>query len=119
MLPIWLLVLFAHFVGDWVLQSLWGDPKNKTDNFVLAKHVAFDITPPLLLVAALVGGVWGPLWVLLNMVWHGATDALTSRMTKYFYQQNGYDSKGFWITIGADQFAHVAVLFWTGGLLVV
>lgn len=93
------LVLFLHYVGDFIFQTTW-QATNKSKNWkALAAHVSIYTLTLLIL---------GPLYALLNGTLHFLTDAATSRISSKCYQSN--NMKGFWITIGADQFIHAVCL---------
>ncbi|MHA2069343.1 MAG: hypothetical protein ACXABY_33705, partial [Candidatus Thorarchaeota archaeon] len=79
---------------------------NKSKNWkALGAHV---------LTYGLVLSIMGPLYGLVNMGLHFVTDAATSRISSKCYASN--NMKGFWATIGADQFIHSACLILTLGL---
>lgn len=122
-----ILILAAHYIGDWVLQVFfqkWMGRKHR-DWRHLATHVVV-LTIPLMLLS--------PLWGIVNGLVHGAVDAVTSRLTHRFYSRVTMDLRDvdgrkytapiqseslafFWFTIGTDQFLHLALLFGTWGLL--
>jgi hypothetical protein len=50
-------------------------------------------------------------WLVVNMVLHMVTDAITSRITSRLWEEKNV--KGFFDTIGFDQFIHAACLIGT------
>lgn len=52
-----------------------------------------------------------PWWAIANGVAHGAVDAITSRITSWAWTRGR--ERLFFTVIGADQFIHAAVLFFT------
>ena len=121
--PLW--VVFAHFIGDWVLQSNRLAIGKSKSNWVLLQHVAI-VTACL--------GPFGIGFALVNGVAHFATDWVTSRMTsklwfvdvKPFEMYPGtftvkLDEKkrhNFFVVIGLDQLLHYLVYAITWRLLV-
>ncbi len=111
-----LLILIAHFVGDFLLQS---DEmaKNKSSSWVwLSLHVLCYSGTLLILVLLLeVTGEpdsWKPFeWVAINAVLHFVTDAITSRGTAWLYKNN--ERHWFFVLIGFDQLLHYAALILT------
>lgn len=95
------LLLVAHFIGDFVLQSHWMSV-NKSSNWkALAAHVAVYgacLTP------------FGLLFALANAAIHGAVDAVTSRITKRLWLAQRWHY--FFLVIGADQLTHYLCLLW-------
>ena len=121
--PLW--VVFAHFIGDFVLQSnRLGVGKSKS-NFLLLQHIA------IVTACLLPFGLW---FALANGACHFVTDYVTSRMTsklwfidvKPFEMYPGtftvkLDEKkrhNFFVVIGADQVLHYIVYAVTWRLLV-
>jgi hypothetical protein len=106
------IVLLLHFIGDFVLQTRWM-AENKSRSFAaLTAHVlTYGVTlwvgllvaqRPLVDVTYFAGG---------NALVHFAVDAVTSRITTYWWKkQNLY---AFFTTIGFDQFLHAVTLLWT------
>lgn len=117
-----LLILFAHFVGDWLLQTRWM-ALNKSSNLkVLLIHLA-NVAVPLFLVS-LFFFPWqtGLLWVGINILCHGLQDwniwTLAGRWIRYRYgdevtKENVYQYADFWNVVGLDQFLHFLIYFMT------
>ena len=113
----WLLLYFAHFVGDFVLQSDW-QSRNKWHSWpALSSHVA---------IYTLVIGAWAFLvvagkqmehpftWVAVNGFAHLAVDSVTAQWTHHYYGTKEWHK--FFIVVGFDQWIHYATLsatwFW-------
>ena len=110
-------VLFLHFVADFIFQTRW-QATNKSKRWdALAFHCA-----------TYAAGMCGPcvighiswMWLAFNSLAHFFTDAVTSCISSACFQRGGAGNKWFWITIGFDQWIHaatlIATLYWIGGL---
>jgi hypothetical protein len=96
------LVLFTHWVADFVLQSNWmAQGKSKT-YLPLISHVA---------VYTLVLALIHPLWAIVNGILHLVVDYFTSRISSKLYAKG--DIHNFFVVIGLDQFIHVITLLTT------
>jgi len=109
-LVMWIIV--AHFVCDFVLQSDQMAVNKSTSWYWLSMHVLayslgllicmiplFGLTPLLIL------------FVWVNAILHFVTDAVTSRISSYFWKNE--QRHWFFVTVGADQVVHYACLFGT------
>lgn len=127
-------IIFAHWFGDFVLQSHWM-ATNKSKNWLaLTAHaavytVAFGLI--VLFISALVGinetgdvrhaifvltpGLFTA-WIAINGVLHFVTDAVTSRITSRLWAKG--DMHNFFVVVGFDQMIHYFCLFGTFVLLV-
>ena len=109
----WILVfiLFMHWVADFLCQSRWmADNKSKSYVPLLVHCLVYT------LVLSMGLGWLMPIPVLLpflalNFGLHMATDAVTSRITRYFWERNWIHP--FFAMIGFDQFLHVTSLIVT------
>lgn len=124
MISVWVVVviLFGHWLADFVLQPHWMGTGKSKDWWVLSQH-AFRITGGGVMVAVALGfffpisATGALIWALVNGVAHFAIDAVTSRMTgKLFAKQ---DFHNFFVVIGFDQFLHVALAVVTFALFVI
>jgi len=99
-------VLWAHFIGDFILQSDYHAINKSKSNLALFEHVLYYSLP--LLLAGFIIPV-SIIWVVANAVLHAAVDYVTSRMTSQLWK----DGKRHWffVTIGADQSLHFTCLF--------
>lgn len=99
-------ILFAHFVGDFVLQSDWM-ARNKSKSWAaLSWHI---------LVYTLCFVPFGVVYAVVNGLVHMAVDAVTSRMSSKLWQQGRVHD--FFVVVGADQMIHVMTLLGTYELL--
>ena len=125
-LPYIILILVAHWVGDFLLQFRdIAIGKSKEVKFLLC-HILFYGT-----VLFLSGGLFaattlpnplcdGPLlaWIGINILLHFIVDYFTSRANSCVFEKgikkdnDGY-SHEFWACIGADQIIHMFCLFST------
>lgn len=109
-----ILILWAHWVGDFILQSDYHAVNKSKSNWVLAQHVAW-YTLPFWFIALFIPTTIG--WILGNAVLHGLTDYVTSRMTtRYWLAEKRHE---FFVTIGFDQSFHFTCLFLTYWSMVV
>ena len=100
------LILLAHFVGDFILQSHWM-ASNKSKNWqAMGSHV---------LVYSCCLSPFGLTFAVVNGIAHLATDSISSRITSLLWAKQEWHL--FFVVIGADQLAHYAVLFYTYGKL--
>ena len=109
-----LLILWAHWIGDFILQSDWHAINKSRNNLILLHHVGCYSIPFAFI------GFLVPVsiaWIVANAVLHAMTDYVTSRATSYLWQQN--HRHWFFVTIGFDQSVHFTCLFTTYIYLVV
>lgn len=109
MLGSFLILLVAHWVGDFVLQTHWQATNKSKNNLALLQHVA-SYTLLLGAVAfAILPGLWLPLgFTLGNGVLHFCTDYITSRQTAKLYAKQ--DWHNFFVVVGFDQLIHQLTL---------
>ena len=127
-------IIFAHWVSDFVLQSHWM-ATNKSKNWLalgahaavytvsfclimllLSAFVAFNETGEVRHAIFVLAPSAFATWIALNGALHFVTDAVTSRITSYFWAKN--DAHNFFVVIGLDQMIHYFCLFGTFVLLV-
>lgn len=102
------ILLFAHFVGDFIMQTDAMAKGKSSSNGVLFSHV-LAYTGTLAVV-----GFFIPislLFLLINFAAHFATDFVSSRITKSLWAQNKVH--WFFVVIGADQLIHALTLVWS------
>jgi len=101
-----ILLVFVHFVSDFMLQTDYMANNKSGSNKALGIHV---------LVYALPFVGFGLEFALINMVLHFGVDYVTSRLTKKMFTEKkiGMAFK----VIGFDQFLHIACLVVTYVLL--
>src|SRR5262249_5011115 len=109
------LLLLAHWVGDFVLQSQW-QAMNKSKRLdALALHVAIYAAVLLVAAVTLLGAGRGLGSTLVNAALHFATDFVTSRVTARFWERQEWHR--FFVMVGLDQFVHQATLAATLALM--
>lgn len=108
------LILWAHFVGDFVLQTDW-QAKNKSKRWdAMLPHVA-TYTMTLAVAAAWMFGTAGLGYALVNGAAHLLTDVVTSQGTAHYAAKK--DWHRFFVVVGADQLVHQATLALTLALM--
>ena len=102
MIPVLFLItiIILHFISDFIFQTDYIAINKSTSWFVLFDHVTFYIFPFLL--------VFGWLYALVNFILHFATDAISSRVSSYFWKKD--QRHWFFVTIGLDQAIHMLCL---------
>jgi hypothetical protein len=99
-------ILWAHFVGDFILQSDYHAVNKSKSNLALFEHVLY-YSLPLTLVGFLIPVSIA--WIAANAVMHAAVDYVTSRITSRLWVAG--ERHWFFVTIGADQSLHFTCLF--------
>ena len=99
-------ILWAHFVGDFILQSDYHAVNKSKSNLALFEHVLW-YSLPLTFAGYLIPVSLA--WLVVNMVLHGAIDYVTSRISSRLWKQD--KRHWFFVTIGADQSLHFTCLF--------
>jgi hypothetical protein len=112
-ITILILLIWAHFVGDFILQSNYLALNKSKDNLVLVLHVSLYMLPFIVL-ALLIPINW--IWLLINWILHFCTDYVSSRITRRFSQMG--KEHWFFVTIGADQAVHITCLMLTYSILI-
>ena len=97
-----LLLVWLHFVADFIMQSDRIAINKSSDNGILLTHVC------LYSMFFLGFGFW---FVLANLVLHFITDWCTSRVTKRLWLAD--QRHWFFVVIGLDQAIHMTCLFVT------
>lgn len=97
-----ILILFLHFIADFLLQPHW----IASNKYKCGKEMAIHGTIYLLVLAHI-----DPAWALLNTLIHVIVDAWTSNVTHKLYEREKYGA--FFKVIGLDQFIHTACLLLT------
>ncbi len=112
-----IVLLFLHFIGDFILQTDKQAINKSKSSVWLTTHVSTYI-----LVFAVFGLFGAPFiygshkdWMLyflmINFILHWITDYFTSRINSKLYQAN--QRHWFFVGIGADQFIHACCLILT------
>jgi hypothetical protein len=102
----YIILVWLHFIGDFILQSDEVAKTKSSNNKVLLKHVLLYAIPLLM---------FGPLFASVNAGLHFIVDWVTSRLTSHYYKTG--ERHKFFVTIGADQALHLTCLFITLKLL--
>lgn len=107
-----ILILFTHFVADFIFQTKKQAIGKSKSNWLLTAHVGTYGVGLALFTQLWIGSTLPTLyWILCNMFLHWLTDFITGRINSHLW------SKGmenwFFVGIGADQFIHHACLLLT------
>lgn len=104
-----LLVMAAHWVADFVLQSDWMAKGKSVSLVPLTAHVAvYTVVMTLVAPFAIPGNIAAMQWVLINAALHWVVDYFTSRTSAPLFKAGDYHN-GF-VVVGADQFIHLVCL---------
>lgn len=102
-------LLIAHWVADFVLQTHWQASNKSKRNDALALHVTTYMAVLLVTSLTLFGNSEIVIWfVLINAVMHFLTDWCTSRATAKLYAKQ--DWHNFFVVVGFDQLIHQLTL---------
>lgn len=105
-------LMFFHWVADFVCQSDWMAKNKSHDNKALALHVGtYSLVMLILCLIAFHFSWLVLLFVAVNGVLHFITDYVTSRCTSYLWKKG--DVHNFFVMIGFDQFIHLFCIFVT------
>lgn len=104
-------ILFAHFIGDFILQSDEMAINKSKDNKVLLEHAGIYMLPfyPLCFIFDV-----SIVWIIVNSFLHYVVDWGSSKLTSKLYQE--HKRHWFFVTIGADQLIHQILLI--GSLII-
>ena len=110
-----LLLIWVHFVADFILQSDWMARGKSKDSWILLTHVLIYTVPLLLLgiffmlrIHISIGSPLAVHWALVNGVLHFATDYVSSRITTKLWSEQKVH--WFFVVIGCDQAVHMTCL---------
>lgn len=106
MLLEFVVILWAHFIGDFVFQSDYHAKNKSKDALILAEHVLL-YSIPFILISALIPV--SLMWIFVNAIFHFITDFCTSKISSKLWSEN--KPHYFFVTIGADQAIHLTTLF--------
>lgn len=114
-LSIFLFIIFAHWVSDWVLQSHWMASNKSSSLKALTLHTgAYTLSMLLLCLGAnqlyptIFSAVTIIVWTLANGLVHGGIDFFTSKLTARLWSEK--DWHNFFVAIGFDQLLHYLTL---------
>ena len=102
-----LILIWLHFIADFVLQSNKMATRKSTSWLWLTNHVVWYMVPFIF--------VFGVQFTLINGALHFITDAVTSRVTSHLWKKQ--EVHWFFVTIGLDQAIHLTTLILTYNLL--
>lgn len=113
-------LLFAHFVGDFLLQTRWMADNKSKHTGALALHVLV-YTMTLVAALRLIWATWQPpppqaqlfQFFALNFTAHLIIDAFASQIRDHFHEKGRIHA--LFAVIGFEQFAHVSTLMLTAG----
>lgn len=108
MITVTILIIWAHFIGDFICQTDWHAQNKSKNNWILAHHV-LGYSIPLLILGFLVPV--SVAWIIVNALAHFVTDYITSRITSHLWAKK--ETHWFFVTIGADQAIHMTTLILT------
>ena len=119
-----LLILFLHFLGDFVLQNDWMAQNKSHSMKPLLTHIGIytaTMAAGLMLYPMMdgysfgKGGLWAVLYALANGLIHLGVDFVTSRINSRLWKAGRVHA--FFVSVGFDQFLHYAALLLTAGIL--
>jgi hypothetical protein len=99
---IFLILIWMHFICDFVLQDDKTALNKSSSNIVLFRHVLIYSAPFL---------VFGLAFAAITAALHFVTDYFTSRVTKKLWQEG--KRHWFFVVIGVDQALHMSALIIT------
>lgn len=107
-------ILLLHYIGDFYCQSRWVADNKSKSWYALSWHIGLYLF--ILFLGLFFGLLFLPfsliaIFCLINGGMHFIQDAITSRLTSYYYSKQ--DWKSFFNTIGIDQFMHACALLVT------
>lgn len=97
------LIIWLHFIADFILQTDYMAVNKSKSNRVLLGHALCYASPFILIVGIKYG--------LLNGLLHFGTDYISSRVTSNLWSKG--DRRNFFIVIGLDQAVHLTCLLAT------
>ena len=110
-----MLILTAHFVGDFIFQTDRQAKGKSTSVDILAEHILTYSIPISLVGFFLLPMNFALLWVMINAGLHFITDFFTSKLNSYLWKQGR--THDFFVSVGFDQLIHYFCLIGTFTIL--
>ena len=106
-----IVILFAHFVGDFIMQTDQIAQNKGKSNLVLSLHVLTYMLP-VMCAGFIIKGFDANVmvWMTTNGIAHFIQDYFTVRLNKVLKEKSNH---WFFVGIGADQFFHYWILLAT------
>ena len=101
-----ILILFAHFIADFICQ---------TDKIAINKSDSLGYLSLHALMYSMLFLIWGFYFFLATFILHWIVDFFSSKLTTRLFKAG--ERHWFFVVIGFDQFVHVTGLFITYYLL--
>ena len=98
-----ILIIWVHWVADFVFQSHRVASNKSKNELVLAEHILIYTLPFTFL--------FGWQYSLVNGLAHWVTDWVSSRTNTYFWEKG--DVHNFFVSVGVDQAVHMTTLVLT------
>lgn len=116
------LILFTHWVADFVFQAEeWATNKNKSVKVLLKHTTVYSLIWFLPVAIGNLSLIGTTLFVLITFIAHTITDYFTSKIVSRMFAQKKFGTnipnRGAFTVIGFDQFLHYAQLFVTYKLI--
>lgn len=116
------IILFLHWVSDFVLQTDNIARNKSKSNKILLTHISCYILLFIPFAFYFLTPINAIIFIIINLILHFIIDYCTSRRTSYLSSINKYGSTtvpnfGMFSIIGLDQFLHYISLFGTYMLL--
>jgi hypothetical protein len=107
-----IILLFGHFIADFVFQTHKQAVGKSVDFMLLTAHVC-TYTLGMFITALFVFPTWQDAfgWACLNGILHLTTDFATSKINASLWKKG--DAHNFFVGVGADQFVHQACIILT------
>lgn len=113
-------LFFLHWLSDFVFQIPWMANNKSHNRWALLLHC-------IVYSSVLGAGLYWlrpeyitlpefGLFIFFNLCAHYLTDSITSKITSYFYKKEQFYL--FFVTIGLDQFIHIATLLLSCQLII-
>jgi len=106
-----LLILFAHFVADFICQTDEMAINKSKSNVSLTAHVLAYSLAMIVILFWFYPGLPIINWLIFNGALHWVTDYFTSRLNAYIWKKEM--RHWFFVGIGADQMIHFTCLLLT------